>query len=273
MAEMNALFNKFEQIAFVVDDLYAAMKMFCEDYGIGPWTIMRFGDAGDGNDNFVSIEDVRLGGRETGTYAIINGMCYLPENGLEIELIQPISGESIFADYLNEHGPGVQHLSIAHGDFDECLSRIRMTGHGISQLATVDKIETCVFSDHSDVIGSALELHRRPEDFVMPDIENELYPADGRLPEGCEKRVSAISRLCISTEDMDAAISCLRDEYGIGPWEPSGDGGMRCSALNVELDIQPGTEGDIGMLLFRGDKAHEAPLGYNDLLGVCIREG
>lgn len=267
------LFTGFEQVAFVVDDLYAVMKMFCEDYGIGPWKIMRFGDAGDGNSNFVSIDRVTFDGRETGTYSIINGMCVLPECGVEIELIQPLTGESIFSYYLSKHGPGLQHLSIAHGDFHECMERVRASGHGITQIATVDTVETCVFSDHRDVIGTALELHDRPADFTMPDIEDEYYPADGRLPVGYDRRVSSILRLCISTADMDTALACLEGEYGIGPWEPTADGGMRCRALNVELDIQEGDGTDIGMMLLGGERVNEAPLGYNDLLGVFIRKG
>lgn len=211
------LFNKLEQICFVVEDLYKAMDLFI-GYGIGPFKIMRFGDAGDGNTNTVSIENVKLHGRDTGTYSIIVGLCMLPESGVELEIIQPLTGESIFAEYLREHGPGIQHLSISHVPFDEAIERIEATGHEISQVATVDKIETCVFSDHRDVIGSYLELHKRPDDFKMPDIEDEYYPEGGVMPEGVTPMFIEFNQLGIVVGDMDEAIHRLNDDYGIGPW-------------------------------------------------------
>ena len=271
------LFDHLEQIAFVVEDVYAAMQVFV-DCGIGPWEILRFGDAHNGKTNFISIEDVVLESRPTGTYAIVNGVCVLPESGVELELIQPLCGESIFADYLRQHGPGLQHLSIHHGTFDEAMGRIEATGHGRTQQAAVDTTELCVFSDHRALIGTDLELHRRPEVFIKPDVETETYP-EGGMPAGSRPLFTAFERLGIVVDDLDAALHLLRDEYGIGPWQvtestprnyvregkPVDCPASRvaiCETLNVALElIEPG-EGETGewALRQRGTDAHHLTL-------------
>lgn len=274
------LFNRFEQICFVVEDVYRAMDLFIE-CGIGPFKIMRFGDAGDGCANTVSIENVRLHGRDTGTYSIIVGLCTLPESGVELELIQPLTGESIFAEYLRSHGPGVQHLSISHVPFDEAMERIQAAGFETSQTATVDVIETCVFSDHREVIGSYLELHRRPEDFQMPDIEDELYPADGCMPLCALPAFTEINSLGIVVDSVERAAAVLGGAYGLGPWRWD-DGKAVCESLNVRLELLPGLRSGTGhreelsrrvpdviyAALTRSGPG--APEGYQEMLGVVF---
>lgn len=270
------LFNRFEQICFVVEDVYRAMDLFIE-CGIGPFKIMRFGDAGDGCANTVSIENVRLHGRSTGTYAIIAGLCMLPESGVELELIQPLTGESIFAEYLHSHGPGVQHLSISHVPFDEAMERIRAAGFETSQIATVDVIETCVFSDHREVIGSYLELHKRPEGFQMPDIEDELYPVDGRMPLCAAPAFTEINTLGIAVDSVERAEAVLGGEYGLGPWHREGEKAV-CESLNVRLELLPGERGEeharrapdvVYAVLTRTGPG--APEGYQENLGVVFK--
>jgi hypothetical protein len=234
MASSTPLFTKFEQIAFVVPDLTAAAELFCTKYGIGPWEIMRFGDSGDGNKNTVSIDNVFLRGRETGTYSILQAHCLLPQSGVEIELIQPLTGESIFAEYLDKYGAGVQHLSIKHGDFDESIARIERGGHGVSQIAAVDTVETCVFSDHRDIIGTDLELHKRPADFAPPELEQEFYPADGKMPTGSPETLPEVARMTVSCREPKKTAAWLESTYGIGPWASDGTHYI-CDELNVQL--------------------------------------
>lgn len=108
MEEKKPLFTKVEQISMVVRDAKASAKFLCDEYGIGPWVCVQFGDAGDGNDNWIPIENVVLDGEEIGTYSIDCCCCKMP-SGIEIEIISPKKGDSVFARFLKEKGPQYRH--------------------------------------------------------------------------------------------------------------------------------------------------------------------
>ena len=93
--------SQFSQVAWVVPDIIASEKYFREVVGIS---------------NFVKMENLRseeLQGRYFGkadNYVFHLYIAY--SGGTMLELIQPISGESIFAEYLqtNPNG-GVKHIA------------------------------------------------------------------------------------------------------------------------------------------------------------------
>jgi Glyoxalase/Bleomycin resistance protein/Dioxygenase superfamily len=90
----------FCQVAWVVKDIAAAEKFFIETMGI---------------DRFMRMENLAAKDTE-GTYLGKPGnwVChlYLAYAGdTQIELIQPVSGESMFQESLDRHGDAVQHVA------------------------------------------------------------------------------------------------------------------------------------------------------------------
>ena len=218
MEEKKPLFTKVEQISMVVRDAKASAKFLCDEYGIGPWVCVQFGDAGDGNDNWIPIENVVLDGEEIGTYSIDCCCCKMP-SGIEIEIISPKKGDSVFARFLKEKGPGIQHISVNNGDYEETLARMKVAGYTKGQTATVDKVETCSFIDHRDLVGCFLEIHKRPENFEYPKVQPEFIPGPG--PEDKPTTPSLFDdfdQIGIVVPDVEHAAKVLNDEYGIGPW-------------------------------------------------------
>lgn len=216
MENKKPLFTTIEQLGFVVKSVKETLKLLCDEYGIGPWLIVRFGP--DGKENCIPIEEVVLEGEDIGSYETIVAVCDLP-NGVQLELIEPVSGRSLFADYLETHGPGLQHISVSGGsDYDEAIERIAAVGRARGQTAVIDKTEMCAFMDHKDVLGTYLELHKRPEDFALPNVTPEFYPPGNKMPEGCTPLFTYPDQLGILVEDLDKALKVLWDDYGIGPW-------------------------------------------------------
>jgi len=90
----------FCQVAWVVRDLAAAEKFFVETMGVS---------------RFMHIDN--LAARDTaGTYMGKPGnwVCNLhiaQAGDTQIELIQPVSGESMFQESLDRHGDAVQHVA------------------------------------------------------------------------------------------------------------------------------------------------------------------
>ncbi len=257
------LFTQVEQVSMVVRNAVESAKFLCDTYGVGPWTCVQFGDAGDGNDNWIPIENVVLDGEEIGTYSIDCCVCDLP-SGIQLELISPKKGDSVFARFLAENGPGIQHISINNGDYEETLARMAAAGYRPGQVATVDTTETCAFINHKDVVGCYLEIHKRPEDFQFPDVKPMFIPGPGREDKPKTPPLfTDIDQIGIVVEDVEHAIRVMNDQYGIGPWilldfgdcgrgdhvktenvvmdgKPIGTFATRaaiCDALNIQLEI------------------------------------
>jgi methylmalonyl-CoA/ethylmalonyl-CoA epimerase len=88
------------QIAVVVRDIKATMKAYTETLGWGPWSVFEY-RAPLLHDTYVRGEkvDFEMIGAETSV------------DGLGFELIQPVSGPSIYQEHLDRFGEGVQHIA------------------------------------------------------------------------------------------------------------------------------------------------------------------
>ncbi len=206
-----------DQLGFVVRDVDACVKLMADQYGVGPWMMFEFGEPG--RPNTISIENVVLNGQPVGTYSIRCAVCDMP-NGVQLEFIEPLDDKSIFAQYLAEHGPGLQHISVViDGAFEDVLEHLRAAGcleHG--QIATVGGDETCVFADFRKQIGAHIELHKRPENFTIPDVTPVFYPASGKMPEDTEPMFTAVEQIGTVVEDVHESVRSFNDEHGVGPW-------------------------------------------------------
>ena len=116
------------QVAWVTDDLDATEAALGPQFGITAWT--RMGDIHFGP------ESCTYRGEPADFVAAVS-LAY--SGDLQLELIQPISGESIYSKHLREHGPGLHHTCFEVDDIDvavaesvrdgwECVQRGSMSG-------------------------------------------------------------------------------------------------------------------------------------------------
>ncbi len=91
---------KITQIAVVVRDIEAALKTYTETLGWGPWSVFDYKPP--------LLHDTRVKG-EPAEYRMIGAEASV--DGLGFELIQPVSGPSIYQEFLDAHGEGVQHIA------------------------------------------------------------------------------------------------------------------------------------------------------------------
>jgi methylmalonyl-CoA/ethylmalonyl-CoA epimerase len=96
------------QICVVVRDIDAAMKTYTETCGWGPWNVYEY--------KAPLLHGTMLRG-EPVEFEMIGAETSV--NGLGFELIQPVSGPSVYQEHLDKHGEGVQHIAFMQHSWDD----------------------------------------------------------------------------------------------------------------------------------------------------------
>jgi len=145
-----------DQIGIVVRDLREMAENLNHLLGIGPFRILEWPIEG------IDPESTYLG--EPGQYRLLLG--FARQGSTQIELIEPIDGQSIFSDFLDSHGPGLHHFRIVVSDFDEKV--ISLEKAGIKKIASGTGVHIgskWAYFDTTELLnGIVIELRTRLED-------------------------------------------------------------------------------------------------------------
>jgi hypothetical protein len=109
------------QVAIVVDDLEKTAMNYWNILGIGPWMIFDW--------EAPLVYDRKYHGRP----AEAREKIALTQVGdVQLELVQPVEGQSIYKDWLDEHGESIHHINFIVDDVDE--SSAILTGLGFESI-------------------------------------------------------------------------------------------------------------------------------------------
>jgi methylmalonyl-CoA/ethylmalonyl-CoA epimerase len=101
LAAVLAGFRSAVQVGVVVRDLDQTIKELTDLFGIGPFRVREGSFAGDDAQQ-------RYYGQTAPAFAL--RAAYADLGGIELELVQPLSGRSIWSDFVAEHGPAIHHI-------------------------------------------------------------------------------------------------------------------------------------------------------------------
>ena len=133
----------YQQVAFVVRDIDEAERFFSGKLGVPRFC--RFNDIQVG-------EPVYRGG--AGEFRYHLSMAYAGETA--IELIQHLSGKSIYQEFLDRRGEGVHHLGFVVPDHDQAVQDFAGHGYPVVQGGRIGG--SCfAYYDTQDAIGVFLE--------------------------------------------------------------------------------------------------------------------
>jgi methylmalonyl-CoA/ethylmalonyl-CoA epimerase len=123
----NDRFRDVVQIGVVVKDLDKSIQALGDIFGIGPFRTIDWPPAGR-----TDIEKFYYG--QPGDFTA--RMAFTELGPVELELIQPVSGRSIWADFLDQHGEGIHHIRFNLEDLEPVLEYL--TGHniGVAQMGS-----------------------------------------------------------------------------------------------------------------------------------------
>ena len=152
------------QVAVVVPDLDGAMKIYVEDYGIGPWDIYEFHPG--------NVSGMHEGGSPVErSWRLAIAMV----GDVQWELVEPQEDDSVYARFLAEHGPGVHHVGVAVSDFERTLAELGARGQEVLLGGTYNGVTFAYLSTDRD-LGVVTEIFdRAPGRDQQPDA---TYPPD-----------------------------------------------------------------------------------------------
>ena len=141
--------SHFTQVAWVVKDIKVAEKFFQEVLGAP---------------DFVKMENIRAEEVEgtyngkPGNYSFHLYLAY--SGGSMLELIQPVSGQSMYQEYIDRHPEGgVQHIAylVPESELDKSISELKNKGFRIIQSLTLPVARVAYFDTYKE-IGVVTEL-------------------------------------------------------------------------------------------------------------------
>jgi methylmalonyl-CoA/ethylmalonyl-CoA epimerase len=165
----NEMFSDLVQIGVVVRDLDRTIKVLADVFGLGPFRTITYPPA-DRKD----IQRVYRG--EPADFAA--RMAFTELGPVELELLQPLDGESIWADFLKTHGEGIHHIRFNVPELEPVIEYLAERGVEVAQWASALRPGTSAVNfDTEDKIGFTIE------------ILNPLPGTDGRTPQIVDGKV------------------------------------------------------------------------------------
>ena len=149
------------QVAMIVRDLEAAMKRHWETCKIGPWDIYQFEPG--------KVENYTYRGKPA-THACLIAIAWSGDT--QLELIQPLTGHSIYDEHLERRGEGLHHIKLYYSDCAQAVRDYAARGYPVLQYGKIDDDEHYYLDTEKD-FGYILELGNA----------GRIRPAERRYPQ------------------------------------------------------------------------------------------
>lgn len=159
--------NGIAQIAMIVKDLDQTVKHYHQTFGIAPWHFYTYGKP--------LVKEMSYHGKPV-EHKMRVALAYF--GAMRIELIELQEGETIYADFVEEHGYGLHHLGVLVDDVPQALDQAHLAGLEMIQDGSgfgCDGDGHYAYLDTQEKFGFTLELIERPKDRMQPE---KIYPPE-----------------------------------------------------------------------------------------------
>ncbi len=134
------------QIAHVVRNMDRAMNDYWNGFGLGPWDIYTFAPP--------AVRDSMVRDKPS-SHKYLLALTW--RGDMQLELIQPLQGRSIYDEYLEKRGEGLHHVKFFYSDCGAALSRFREKGISVIQSGKFDEDEF-YYLDTEKSLGFIVEI-------------------------------------------------------------------------------------------------------------------
>lgn len=157
--------NGIAQVAIIVPNLEEAVENYWTLFGIDDWHFYTYGKP--------LVKRMSYQGQPS-EYKMRVALSYL--GPMRIELIEPVEGDTVYADFVEEHGYGVHHFGLLVENMEEAIAQAEAAGLVMTQDGAgfgADGDGHYAYLDTEEKIGVTLELIERPKGRMPPE---KIYP-------------------------------------------------------------------------------------------------
>ncbi len=163
-ANSEVLLNKIFQIGIVVRSIDRSMTRYWDILGLGPWRVHTYRPE-------TGLTRMTIRGKET-DYAMKLAMAYT--GPMMWELIEPLSGPTIYADFLEQKGEGLHHVHCLVADYEKALTWLEKKGIGILMSGTMAQ-GSYAYLDTEKSLGFIIEIGKSRPPGIRPAVD-AYYP-------------------------------------------------------------------------------------------------
>jgi methylmalonyl-CoA/ethylmalonyl-CoA epimerase len=159
--------NGIAQVAILVENLEEAVENYWKLFGIGDWHFYTYGKP--------LVKSMTYQGHPS-DYKMRVALSYL--GPMRVELIEMVEGDTVYADFVEEHGYGVHHFGVLVEDMEAAIAEAEVAGLMMTQDGSGfghDGDGHYAYLDTEDKIGVAIELIERPKGRMPPE---KVYPPE-----------------------------------------------------------------------------------------------
>ena len=159
--------NGVTQVCILVPKLEPTVEAYYKLFGIGPWQFYTYAKP--------FVKQMSYMGKPS-DYSMRIALSYFGPT--RIELIEPLEGNTVYADYIREHGYGVQHFGLIVDDMKAALAQAEAAGLKMTMDGSgfgLDGDGHYAYLDTEKILGITLELIERPKGRVKPE---KVYPPE-----------------------------------------------------------------------------------------------
>lgn len=146
------------EIAIVTRDYQRTMQDLWQ-LGIGPWQVHTFSPENTTNQTYRGHP-----------HPFTLKVCFAQQGSLMWELIEPLSGPTIFAEYLECHGEGIHHVAYDCNNipFDQRIAEFARRGFALVQSGSWMGTNHFAFFDTEDAATTCIETYFFPSNWAYP---------------------------------------------------------------------------------------------------------
>jgi methylmalonyl-CoA/ethylmalonyl-CoA epimerase len=155
------------QVALVVEDLDKTVEQYWKHFGIGPWHFYTYGKP--------LVKQMSYHGHPS-EYKMRVALAYF--GPMRVELIEAQEGDTVYADFIREHGYGVHHFGVLVDDMVSALDQAKAAGFEMIMDGSgfgLDGDGHYAYLDTEDELGVTLELIQRPKGRIPPE---KIFPPE-----------------------------------------------------------------------------------------------
>ena len=202
--------TELSQIGVVVEDLYSTIDNFWRLLGWGPWEVYEAMPPPP------ELKEYSIRGKEI-PYSMRSGFYQL--DNIQFELIQPLTGPSLYEEHLATKGEGLHHIACFNSipdyeTYEGHLENLKTKGLEVTMNGRLDDVWWSYF-DTEPLLGGAIY----ETCYAGPAREGKTYePGDNGI-EPPDFEVTEATQIGIMVEDIYSAMDNYYNILGWGPWE------------------------------------------------------